>query len=52
MILSPLDESTLENDLIPTLDLPRLGITPDHYDAIDKAVKDLARQGLEVKIIH
>lgn len=52
MILSPLDESTLENDLIPTLDLPRLGITPDHYDAIDKVVKDLARQGLEVKIIH
>ncbi|MBR4534557.1 MAG: sulfate adenylyltransferase subunit CysN [Bacteroidaceae bacterium] len=52
MILSPLDESTLENDLILTLDLPRLGITPDHYDAIDKAVKDLARQGLEVKIIH
>ena len=52
MILSPLDESTLENDLIPTLDLPRLGITPDHYDAIDRVVKDLARQGLEVKIIH
>lgn len=52
MILSPLDESTFENDLTPTLDLPRLGITPDHYDAIDRVVKDLARQGLEVKIIH
>ena len=50
MILSPLDESALENDLIPTLDLPRLGIGPEHYDAINTAVRDLARQGLEVKL--
>ena len=51
MILKPLDESALENDLMPTLDLPRLGITPDHYAAIDTAVRDLARQGLEIKLI-
>ena len=51
MILKPLDESALENDLLPTLDLPRLGITPDHYAAIDTAVRDLARQGLEIKLI-
>ena len=51
MILSPLDESALENDLVPTLDLPRLGITSAHYDAIEAAVRDLARQGLEVRII-
>ena len=50
MILSPLDESALENDLIPTLDLPRLGIGTDHYDAIEKVVKELAKQGLEVKL--
>ena len=51
MILAPLDESALENDLVPTLDLPKLGISPEHYDAIEAAVKDLARQGLEVKVV-
>ena len=51
MILAPLDESALENDLVPTLDLPKLGITPEHYDSIETAVKDLARQGLEVKVV-
>ena len=35
---------------IPVLDLPKLGIAPEHYDAIEKAVKDLQRQGLEVII--
>ncbi len=51
MILHPLDESTLENNLAPTLDLPRLGITEEHYTAIETIVKELARQGLEIKII-
>ncbi|MBR1800146.1 MAG: sulfate adenylyltransferase subunit CysN [Bacteroidaceae bacterium] len=50
MILAPLDESALENDLVPTLDLKRLGISEEHYDAIDAAVKDLSRQGIEVKV--
>ena len=51
MILEPLDESALENDLVPTLELKRLGIGPEHYEAIDAAVKELARQGLEIKVI-
>lgn len=51
MILRPLDESALENNLMPTLDLPRLGITEEHYAAIETIVKDLARQGLEINII-
>lgn len=51
MILEPLDESALENDLVPTLDLKKIGIAPEHYDAIDIAVKELARQGLEVKVV-
>ena len=50
MILAPLDESALENDIVPTLDLPRLGISPEHYEAIDKVVKELSRQGIEIKI--
>lgn len=35
---------------LPVLDLPKLGIAPEHYDAIDKAVKELARQGMEIKV--
>lgn len=33
------------------LDLPKLGIAPEHYEAIEKAVKELGRQGLEVRIV-
>ena len=52
MILAPLDESALDNDLVPTLDLKRLGISEEHYAAIETAVKDLCRQGIEVKVIY
>ena len=40
------------SDALPVLDLPKLGIAPEHYEAIRKAVKDLERQGLEVKVIE
>lgn len=50
MIIAPLDESALENDLMPTLDLQKLGIGEEHYGAIETAVKELSRQGLEVKV--
>lgn len=36
---------------LPVLNLPKLEIAPEHYEAIEKAVKDLKRQGIEVKII-
>ncbi len=52
MILKPLDENALASDNLPTLNLKKLGIAPAHYQAIETAVKDLARQGLEIKIIH
>lgn len=51
MIMRPLEtEETYGNEL-PTLNLPELGIGKEHYEAIEKAVKALAKQGLEVKII-
>lgn len=54
MIVAPVEETDLHSgDLaLPTLDLPALGITPDHYAAIDAAIESLRKQGLEVKIIH
>ena len=51
MIVRPLEDGEVNETAIPTLDLKALGITSDHYEAIDKAVHELSRQGLEVKII-
>ena len=51
MIVGPVAEEQLHSDdALPVLDLPKLGIAPEHYDAIEKAVKDLSRQGIEVKV--
>lgn len=50
MIEKPLAETELMADDLPTLDLPRLGIGPEHYEAIETAVKELNRQGIEVTI--
>ena len=52
MILAPVEERDLHRaDSLPVLDLPKLGIAPEHYDAIDRAVGELARQGLAVKVV-
>ena len=52
MIVAPVEENDLHSgDLaLPTLDLPALGITAEHYAAIDAAVESLRKQGLEVKV--
>ncbi|MBQ7180337.1 MAG: sulfate adenylyltransferase subunit CysN [Bacteroidaceae bacterium] len=52
MILRPLEMEDINKADLPTLDLPRLGIGPEHYQAIDSAVKELSRQGLEIKVIR
>ena len=52
MIIASVEERDLHRaDALPVLDLPRLGIAPEHYDAIDRAVRELARQGLAVKVV-
>lgn len=51
MIIGPVAENELHtDDALPTLDLPALGIGAEHYEAIDKAVRELGRQGIEVKV--
>ncbi len=50
MIEKQLDEADLLQEDLPTLDLPKLGIAPEHYEAIEKAVKELNKQGLEIVI--
>ena len=51
MIVRPLEGDEASQIDIPTLDLKKLGIAPEHYDAIERAVAELGRQGIEVKII-
>ena len=51
MIVRPLEGDTDAETEIPTLDLKKLGIGAEHYEAIERAVKELERQGLEVKIM-
>ena len=52
MICNALEEKDINQACdIPTLNRPKLGITSDHYEAIETAVKDLYRQGIEIKII-
>jgi len=52
MIRRPLEMEDINQVQLPTLDLPRLGISPEHYPAIEEAVRELGRQGLEIKIIY
>ena len=51
MILGPLDETTMVTDNLPTLDLKKLGIGEEHYEAVEKAVRSLYEQGIEITVI-
>ncbi len=52
MIVSEVAErDLLVEESLPVLNLPELGIAPEHYAAIDRAVAALAEQGLAVKIV-
>jgi sulfate adenylyltransferase subunit 1 len=52
MIIDRIEASELTaGDDMPTLNLPKLGIAPEHYEAVERAVKELERQGVGVKLI-
>ena len=50
MIEKPINEEELLIEDLPTLDLKKLGIEPEHYEAIELAAKELSRQGIEIII--
>ena len=50
MIEKPINEEELLSEDLPTLDLKKLGIEPEHYEAIELAAKELSRQGIEIII--
>ena len=51
MIIRPLQDEELLVADVPMLDLKKLGIAPEHYPAIETVVRELGRQGLEVKVL-
>ena len=52
MIIAPVEEAQLHTDAaLPVLDLPRLGIAPEHYEAVCRAVRELERQGVGVRVV-
>ena len=51
MIIDRVEDKDMHTTMeLPVLNLPKLGIAPEHYDAVEKAVKELARQGIAVEI--
>ena len=51
MIVRPLEEDSMNEIELPTIDMKKLGIGEEHTEALEKAVKELNRQGLEVKLV-
>ena len=52
MIICPLEMEYINKADIPQLDLKKLGIGEEHYEVIERVVKDLSRQGLEIRIVE
>ena len=52
MIIRPLVMEDISQADVPTLDLRKLGIGEESYEAIMKAVRELGRQGIEVKVVR
>ena len=51
MIIDRVEDKDMHlSEDMPVLNLPKLGIAPEHYEAIEKAVKELKRQGIAVII--
>lgn len=51
MIVRPLEEDSMNEIEVPTIDMKKLGIGEEHTEALEKAVKELNRQGIEVKLV-
>lgn len=53
MILNPVDDNQAVSEFehVITLNLPELGIAPEHYEAVGKVCKEIERHGVELRII-
>lgn len=51
MIINKVEDKDMHTTMeLPVLNLPRLGISPEHYKAIEIAVRELERQGYSIEI--
>ena len=51
MIINRVEDKDMHTTMeIPVLDLPKLGIAPEHYEAIETVVKELERRGYAIEI--
>ena len=53
MIIDRVEDKNMHTtEELPVLDLTRLGIGPEHDEAIARAVKELERQGIGIKVVR
>jgi sulfate adenylyltransferase subunit 1 len=53
MISAPLTQGDLVGaEELPVLDLGKLGIAPEHREAVRRAVSELSRQGFQVRVVE
>ena len=51
MIINRVEDKDMHTTMeVPVLDLPKLGIAPEHYEAIETVVKELERRGYAIEI--
>ncbi len=51
MIIGKVEDKDIHNAVeIPVLDLPKMGIAPEHYEAVETVVKELERRGYSIEI--
>lgn len=51
MIIDKVEMKDLQEFEIPEIHLSKLGISPEHYEAVEKVARELDRMGVSVKII-
>lgn len=52
MIIDKVEMKDLQEFEIPEIHLSKLGISPEHYEAVEKVARELDRMGISVKIIR
>ncbi|MDE7374110.1 MAG: sulfate adenylyltransferase subunit CysN, partial [Odoribacter sp.] len=50
MIIDKVEMKEMQEFEIPEINLTRLGISPEHHEAVKKVVNELNRQGIAVKL--
>ena len=51
MIVQPIESDAVAEDDLPVLDLKKLDISEEQVLVVEKVVKELSRQGIEIKIV-